>query len=450
MNKKVKAILLSIFFWGSGQFFICKQRGKGIVLFFIQMLAIGTELFSGYWIEYARGLIPDFSIRLHGGLFTKGIWGLITLGEKTGGIYGDHSTMLLIKGVIALFILLALAGVYIWNIRDARKSSLRAEQTGIYENTKGSFRASIKRSYSKNFPYFILTPVGAAFLLVVVLPIIFTFLTAFLNYNREHLPPGQLLDWVGLANFKKLFTVSIWSKTFFQVLGWTLAWTFVSTFSTYFLGLFQAVILNHKAVICRKMFRAILILPWAIPQMVSLLVFRNLLNGQFSPINQFLIKTGLISKNISFLSDPVTAKVTVILVSLWLGFPMFMVMMLGVLSNMDQSLYEAAAIDGADKTQIFRQITLPLVLKATTPNLIMSMAANFNGFGLIYFLTQGGPANTNMQFAGDTDILISWIYKLTLNQQMYDIAAVMSVLLFVLAGFVSLWNFRRTVAFKEL
>ena len=121
-----------------------------------------------------------------------------------------------------------------------------------------------------------------------------------------------------------------------------------------------------------------------------------------------------------------------------------------MLSNLDHSLYEAVAIDGASSIQQFGKITLPLVFKATMPNLVMSMAANFNGFGLIYFLTQGGPINTEMQFAGDTDILISWIYKLTLNQQMYDIAAVMSVLLFIFVGVVSLWNFRRTTSFKEL
>ena len=275
-------------------------------------------------------------------------------------------------------------------------------------------------------------------------------MTAFLNYNRNHLPPGQLLDWVGFENFKKLFTVSIWSETFFKVLGWTIIWTLCSTLLPYFFGLIQALILNHKSVKLKKVFQSILILPWAIPQMVSLLVFRNLLNGQFSPVNQLLLRLGLISENIGFISDPISAKIVVICVSFWLGFPMFMLMMMGVLSNLDHSLYEAVAIDGASSIQQFGKITLPLVFKATMPNLVMSMAANFNGFGLIYFLTQGGPINTEMQFAGDTDILISWIYKLTLNQQMYDIAAVMSVLLFIFVGVVSLWNFRRTTSFKEL
>ena len=282
------------------------------------------------------------------------------------------------------------------------------------------------------------------------MPIIFSVLTAFLNYNRDHLPPGKLLDWVGISNFKKLFTVPIWSKTFIKVLLWTIIWTLVSTLSSYFMGMLQAIFLNHKSVKFKRFFRTILILPWAIPQMISLLVFRNLLNGQFGPLNSLLLNLGIISENIPFLSHPYMAKVTVLVVNLWLGFPMFMVMMLGVFSNLDQSLYEAAYIDGAGKFQAFKKITLPLVFRATIPNLIMSMAANFNSFGAIYFLTQGGPINEKMQFAGDTDILISWIYKLTLNQQMYDIAAVMSVLLFIIIGTVSYWNFRRTVSFKEL
>lgn len=429
MNKKKTAFLSSVIFWGSGQFFVYKQRVKGLILFALQLLPIVIEICSGYWLEYAQGVFTDFSIRLHGGFFTKGIWGLITLGEKAGGRYGDHSTILLINGIMAVIILMFLLGVYIWNLWDVWNPN---------------------QHIGKIFPYLILVPIGIAFFFVVIMPIIFTFLTAFLNYNRDHLPPGQLLDWVGLNNFKKLFTVSNWFKTFSKVLIWTIIWTLATTFGTYFLGLFQAVILNHKAVKRRKIYRTILILPWAIPQMVSLLVFRNLLNGQFSPINQFLLDHGLIQRNIPFLSDPLVAKVTVIIASIWLGFPMFMVMMSGILANMDQSLYEAASIDGANRLQCFFKITLPLVFKATMPNLIMTMAANFNGFGLIYFLTQGGPANTSMQFAGDTDILISWIFKLTLDQKMFDIAAVMSVLLFLLVGGVSLWNFRRTVSFQEL
>ncbi|MPM16603.1 hypothetical protein SDC9_62984 [bioreactor metagenome] len=444
--KRKKSLILSVFLWGSGQFFICKQRLKGLIIFALQILMITIELFSGYWLEYFMGHVNDFSIRLHGGFFVKGFWGIVTLGEKVGGKYGDHSTMLLINGVIAIFTLSLFVAIYIFNIRDAYITGKKIDETGEYVTSKEYF-SKVK---NRNFPYMILIPIGIAFLFVVIMPIIFSVLTAFLNYNRDHLPPGKLLDWVGISNFKKLFTVPIWSKTFIKVLLWTIIWTLVSTLSSYFMGMLQAIFLNHKSVKFKRFFRTILILPWAIPQMISLLVFRNLLNGQFGPLNSLLLNLGIISENIPFLSDPYMAKVTVLVVNLWLGFPMFMVMMLGVFSNLDQSLYEAAYIDGAGKFQAFKKITLPLVFRATIPNLIMSMAANFNSFGAIYFLTQGGPINEKMQFAGDTDILISWIYKLTLNQQMYDIAAVMSVLLFIIIGTVSYWNFRRTVSFKEL
>lgn len=444
--KRKKSLILSVFLWGSGQFFICKQRLKGLIIFALQILMITIELFSGYWLEYFMGHVNDFSIRLHGGFFVKGFWGIVTLGEKVGGKYGDHSTMLLINGVIAIFTLSLFVAIYIFNIRDAYITGKKIDETGEYVTSKEYF-SKVK---NRNFPYMILIPIGIAFLFVVIMPIIFSVLTAFLNYNRDHLPPGKLLDWVGISNFKKLFTVPIWSKTFIKVLLWTIIWALVSTLSSYFMGMLQAIFLNHKSVKFKRFFRTILILPWAIPQMISLLVFRNLLNGQFGPLNSLLLNLGIISENIPFLSDPYMAKVTVLVVNLWLGFPMFMVMMLGVFSNLDQSLYEAAYIDGAGKFQAFKKITLPLVFRATIPNLIMSMAANFNSFGAIYFLTQGGPINEKMQFAGDTDILISWIYKLTLNQQMYDIAAVMSVLLFIIIGTVSYWNFRRTVSFKEL
>lgn len=193
-----------------------------------------------------------------------------------------------------------------------------------------------------------------------------------------------------------------------------------------------------------------MILPWAFPQMISLLVFKNLLNGQFGPLGQLLLDLHLTDHRIGFLTDPLNAKITIILVNLWLGFPMFMIMIQGILSNIDKEIYEAAEIDGAGSFQVFRRITIPLVLKATSPLLIMNFATNFNNFGGIYFLTEGGPANPNYQMAGDTDILISWIYKLTLNNQMYDMAAVMCIILFIIIAATSIWNFKRTKAFKDM
>ena len=127
MKRKKNALLLSIVCCGSGQFFVYRQRIKGGVLFLPQFLIMLIELLSGYWIEYFQGRIPEFSLRLHGGFFTKGIWGMITLGEKAGGRYGDHSTMLLINGVIAILILGIAFATYVWNIYDIQAGNKKIE-----------------------------------------------------------------------------------------------------------------------------------------------------------------------------------------------------------------------------------------------------------------------------------------------------------------------------------
>lgn len=439
-------MICSIIIWGSGQFFVCKQRLKGLILFLLQLIFVGTEMFSGYLLEALSGQIEHFTLRLHGGFFTKGIWGLITLGEKEGGRNGDHSTMLVITGIIAVMVLLVVAGIYIFNICDAYKTGKLLDETGHCPTTKEYF----KNTYSKFFAYVILIPIVIYIMFIVVMPIIFAILTAFTNYNTNHLPPGNLISWVGFSNFKKLFQIPIWSSTFFSVLRWTVVWAVLATFSTYFFGMFQAILLNSKYTKCKTLYRGIMILPWAIPQLISLLVFRNFLNGQFGPVSKFLMDIGLTDHRVAFLADPFIAKVTILVVNLWLGFPMFMIMIQGILSNIDKSLYEAAEIDGGGGIKIFRYITLPLVLRATAPLIVMNLAGNFNGFGIIYFLTNGGPVNSSYQFAGDTDILISWIYKLTLEQKLYDMAAVMNIMIFILIAVVSIWNFRRTQAFKEV
>lgn len=444
--KAKKSLLLSIFVWGSGQFFVCRQYAKGLLFFLVQALVVGIELRTGYWLEWLMGMVPKFEMRLYGGFFTKGIWGILTLGVKPGAKTGDHSMMLLINGVIVTILLLMALAVYVWNLVDAGRSGKAVDESKEYMRSKEYF----KRLYKEKFVYIVLAPVALLVLFVSIMPMIFSILTAFTNYSKGNLPPANLIDWVGFENFYKLFNVPIWSSTFFGVLGWTVIWTVTSTLSCYFFGMLQALILNNPRVRFKKMFRTIMILPWAMPGMICLLVFRNIFNGQFGPLNQFLLDMGWISERIPFLTDPVLAKITVILVNLWLGFGASMVMISGVLSNMDPGIYEAAKIDGAGAWKQFRFLTLPQLLRVTAPLLVMNFAGNFNNFGAVFFLTEGGPANPNYQFAGDTDILISWIYKLTLDNQMYSMAAVMSILIFVVVGSVAYWNFRRTTAFKEV
>jgi Binding-protein-dependent transport system inner membrane component. len=195
--------------------------------------------------------------------------------------------------------------------------------------------------------------------------------------------------------------------------------------------------------------------------MISLYMWAILLNGQFGPITKALRQLGVISwlQNIGilkkdiipWLSDPVLAKVMLILVNLWLGAPYFMLMITGIMTSMRQDIFEAALIDGASKAQQFRYITLPMLLYQTMPLLIMSFSYNMNNFGGVYFLTNGNPTDTitTQSYAGTTDTLITWMYKLTLDQRLYNKASVVAIIMFLVVAPFAMYNFAQTKAFKD-
>ena len=408
-SQKWSAGLMSAVIWGSGQLWN-RQYIKAAFFFLAQV-----------------GLIVSLPSMIHG------LWGLITLGETEMIIEGSKVT----PGDNSIILIC---------VSDAVRDRGRMEQGQHLQGTKEWFR----RFRDRSFPYAMLIPAVILILLFVVVPILFGFLIAFTNYSAPHyLPPRSLVDWVGFSNFADMFRLPMWNDTFWGVLGWTLLWSVVSTLSCYFGGLGMACLVNSRRVKFRKFWRTIYILPWAIPGLISLLIFRNMFNGQFGPINTFLRSAGIISQNIPWLSDATLAKLVIFVVNFWLGFPYFMTMMSGVMTSISPELLEAARIDGASPRQEFRRITLPLVLYSTAPLLIMSFATNFNNFNVIYFLTDGNPINPSYKFAGSTDILITWIYKLTKDNRQFQMAAVMSILVFVVIATISTWNFLRTKSFKE-
>lgn len=454
MKQPKLAAGLSCFIWGGGQLYN-QQRAKAAFFFLIQIILIGVELVSG---NYFTG---DFHFR-ETGFFVKGIWGMVTLGTETailteqGLTQGDHSVMLLIQGIIAILILIIFASLWIMNIKDAYNTAKEINQKGATISSK----QWLLKTWEHSFEYIVMIPAIFMLIMFVFMPIIFSFLVGFTNYNSSNLPPSSLVEWVGLDNFKFLFSMGgnealggdIWLYTFRHVFVWTILFAVISTAVPFFLGLIQAVILNNKRVVGKKFWRSILILPWAMPSIISQLNFQQLFNGQFGPINRFLLDQGWINTPIYWLSDPHNIwlpRFTILAIGLWLGFPYFMALMSGVMTSISKDIYEAAEIDGANDRQQFWRITLPLVLAATAPLLVMSFAGNFNNFGLIYFLTEGGPINPNFIHAGQTDILISWIFKLTLDHRLYNMASVMSIIIFLIIGSVSAWNFTRTRAFKE-
>ena len=422
-----KAGILSIFFMGFGQIYN-KQYVKGILLAAFELLSI---LFVLPFVQH-------------------GLRGLVTLGETPQTlaegkiIQGDHSIFLMVEGVLALVIFFIFAALYRINYRDARR-------VGAYRDEGKpavSFPVSLKSLWDKGFPYIMLSPSFAFILFLTVVPILFSMLIAFTDYSSpDHIPPRSLVNWVGFKTFIDLVKLPMYKTTFGGVFSWTIIWAVLSTFTSFFIGMILAVILESNHIRIKKAWRTVLILPWAVPSFVSILVMRNIFNSQFGIVNKLLSVVGI--EPIPWFSDPIWAKVLCIIVNLWLACPYFMALMSGVLTGISKELYEASEVEGANKAQQFYKITFPLVMFSTAPLLIMSFANNFNNFGLIYFLTNGNPVNMDYQYAGSTDILLSWMYKMTLEYSQFNKASAVSILIFIVLAVISIFNFRNTWAYKE-
>ena len=296
---------------------------------------------------------------------------------------------------------------------------------------------------SRAIPY--LTPALLSILVVTCIPILYTVFISFTNYNMYHLND---FTWIGLDNYLTVFSGSL-KEVFFPVLGWTVCFAVISTLGSYALGLGLAILLNNPKMKEAKIYKAVLIIPWALPSTIAILAWQGLLNEQYGGLNNLLHAIG-ISANIPWMTDAFCARIGIILVNVWLGFPYMMNVCLGGLQAISNDYYEAARIDGATRFQCFKRITLPLVTKLSIPLVISTFAANFNNFGNIYMITQGGPARVDNQFAGYTDILASTTYKMTTWSNRYELSATFSVLIFVIVGTFTLINMRASGAFKEV
>ena len=422
MKRKNLATLFSVVFMGAGQ------------------------LYNGEWIKGILFSIINiiFYINIFNGTIYHSLWGLITLGEVPG-VKGDHSINLMIIGIISVMFLTIFLIIYIYNIKDAYKKACEIE-SGLKVETQLEY---LKRSANEKFPYLVLMPAIILVLSFTVLPIIFTVLTAFTNYSSPyHIPPANLVEWVGFSNFSKLYSLTAWKTTILHITLWTIVFAFLVTIVNYFAGLVIALLLNSKKTIGRKFWRVLYFIPYAIPVFISLLVFRLIFSGA-GPINSLLFNLELITDRVPFLSDGFIAKITIVMVSVWLGAPYWMALMSGTITNIDSSIYESASIDGASKWQQFWHITIPMVLFQTAPLLIMTFAFNFNNFNQIYLLTMGDPANAKYKYAGSTDILISWIYKMTLDKNQYGMASAVTIILFIFVAGISVYSFTKTKSFNE-
>ncbi len=359
---------------------------------------------------------------------------------------GDQSILILLYGVATILLTFLMVCAWRGTLRSAYKAECLAKE-GRHVN---SFREDLKSLLHENLQRLLMTPPMVFIALFTILPLIFMICMAFTNYSKigEHL---VLFDWVGLDNFKALFdSGSILGSTFWSVLGWTLVWAFFATFSNYIFGMIVSLLINRKGTRGKGFWRFCFVLSCAVPMFVSLLIMRTMLQPE-GAVNVLLRNLGLIAQDASlpFFTDPTWARVTVIIINIWVGVPYTLLQLTGVLQNIPEELYEAARVDGANAFQIFFKITLPYMLYVTTPYLITTFTGNVNNFNVIYLLSGGDPVTDVGATAGKTDLLVTWLYKLTIDKQYYNIGAVIGILTFIILAIGALLTYRNSKSYKE-
>ncbi len=398
---------------------------RGILFFLFEVIFIlYLALFGGKYL---------------GQLYILGTKETITLPDGTI-VQGDDSFAILLYGALTLFFIVAFIYTWYLNIKQNRINEEILKDEKKLESTKDDLRAMV----DKNFHKTLLALPSLGILMFTILPIFFMILVAFTDYDAQH---ATLFGWVGFDNFGQLFTFSSggksFSMTFGQILLWTLVWAFFATFTNYFLGMLVAMLINKKGIKLKKLWRTILVFSIAIPQFISILYVRQMfetdgiLNGLFGSIAKAFGNNNF--QPIDFWGDPWLARITVIIINIWIGVPYLMLVVTGILMNIPADLYESANIDGANAWQQYSKITLPYMLFVTGPYLLTSFTGNMNNFNVIYLLTGGGPINTEMYGdAGSTDLLITWLYSLAVNKSDYKFAAVIGIMVFIVVAVLSL------------
>lgn len=426
---------LSMFLMGFGNM-VHGQKVKGLLYLAVEVIYLVFMAVNGVGFLRMLGSL--------GSEPQKEIW------DEASQVYlytkGDQSVLILLYGVAT--VLLTIFMVCMW--RGALRSAYKAECLDKVGKHVNNFAEDLRSLLHENLYRLFMTPPMAFIFMFTILPLIFMICMAFTNYSRldNHL---MLFDWVGLDNFKALFdNSSILGSTFWSVLGWTLIWAFFATFSNYIFGMILSLMINRKGTRAKGFWRFCFVLSCAVPMFVSLLIMRTMLQPN-GAVNVLLRNLGWIAQDASlpFFTDPTWARVTVIVINIWVGVPYTLLQLTGVLQNIPGELYEAAKVDGANVFQTFTKITLPYMLYVTTPYLIVTFTGNVNNFNVIYLLSGGDPITDLSSTAGKTDLLVTWLYKLTIDKQYYNIGAVIGILTFVILAIGALITYRNSKSYKE-
>lgn len=404
-----------------------KQRIKGISYLLLEIIFIVYMLFMG----------------------GEQLVGFFTLGDKPFNVAmggkGDHSTFMLIYGIFSIIIILVYLTIHINSVKDAINLNIM-QNDGKKINSDKDF---IKSLANKNFYKLALAIPILGALLFTIIPLIFMICIAFTDFGApNNLPPAQLFNWVGLDSFFKLWRLKAFSGTIGKILIWNISYAIVSAVVYYIVALALAVLFMDKKLKGSKIFRTCIMLSYAVPSFITLLGLRYFVSS-IGPLNNFLVNVLGFDKPVDFLIGKWPARFTAFVVGGWLAIPATMFYMSGILTTIPEEVKEAAIIDGASKFQIFKKITLPYVLFATTPVVITSFMGQFNNFGLFFFFAGNRPTSDGYFLANDTDLLINWLYKLSLDNSYYSIAACVGLIIFVIMATISLLTYTRTKSYKS-
>lgn len=410
---------------------------RGILFFLFEIVFIAYMILCG---GYYMGMLP--SLGKVGPTVEKVKNGL--RGYTSVTTYHDNSFRILLYGVLTIFFICAF--IYTWRLNV--KQNAIAEKIIKSGKKLKSGKDDLHSLVDDRFHKTLLALPVTGILVFTVLPIVFMILVAFTNYSGSaNGYTNNLFHWVGLDNFNTMLNwnsgATSYAATFGEVLVWTLIWAFFATFTNYFLGMLVAMAINKKGIKFKKGWRTILVLTIAIPQFISLLYVSKMFANN-GIVNGVLMDLGIIDLDhlLPFWTDPTWARITVIIINIWIGIPYLMLVTTGILMNIPADLYESAKIDGASAWQQYSKITLPYMLFVTGPYLLTSFTGNMNNFNVIYLLTGGAPTNNTATAPGTvgyTDLLITWLFKITQGAEAsYYLASVVGILVFVVVAVISL------------
>ncbi len=440
------AVRLSFVIFGLGNLYY-GQILRGILFMLFEIVFVAYMLVpSGgiYWLVKSNWFEVGKTVGT-----TQGGFQYDEIYDTDVWVAGDDSVKVLLYALLTLIFIFAF--IYTWRTQ-LKQCRICMDITASGKKVK-SGKDDIRSLLDDQFHKTLLALPLTGILAFTVLPIIYMVLIAFTSYDAAHDGYSNLFSWVGLEHFNELadFGTGGLGLAFGEILSWTLMWALFATFTNYFLGMFVAIMINKKGIRIKKFWRTVLVMTIAIPQFVSLLYVAKLFDST-GIIGKLLLEWNLIPQSmisanqLSLWQNPLSSKILLIIVNIWVGIPHIMLIATGILMNIPQDLYESSRIDGAKPFQQYAKITLPYMMFVMGPYLLTSFVGNLNNFNVIYLLTQNNQLiNTEIGTAGGvsvtyTDLLITWLYKMTLNsaETKYYLASLIGILVFVVVALLSL------------